>query len=59
VVSEGQRAARLRAIGLEIADLIPKELIEGPHAVLGAALTKKGASPSLLILTDEAFIPGN
>jgi CHAT domain len=57
MVSEGQQAARLRAIGLEIADLIPKELLEGPHAALGAALTKKGAGPSLLILTDEAFIP--
>jgi hypothetical protein len=40
VVSEEQQAARLRAIGLEIPDLIPKELLEGPHAALGAALMK-------------------
>jgi CHAT domain len=57
MVSRERRAARLRAIGLEIADLIPKELLEGPQAALGTALAKKGAGPSLLILTDEAFIP--
>src|SRR5262249_58274934 len=53
IASEEQRAAVLRAIGLEIADLIPKELLAG----LGMALAKKGAGPSLLIVTDEAFIP--
>ncbi|MCK1480745.1 CHAT domain-containing protein [Bradyrhizobium sp. 197] len=55
--SEEQRAGRLRNIGLDIAALIPKELLDGNDAVLRAALTKKGAGPSILILTDDAFIP--
>lgn len=48
-------ARELSALGLEIAGVIPKELIDGEHALLGQTLQKR--SPSILILTDETYIP--
>lgn len=47
--------SELLAFGLEIGELIPKELLEGENALLGELLQKR--SPSILILTDEPYIP--
>jgi CHAT domain-containing protein len=47
--------SELLALGLEIGELIPKELLEGENWLLGESLQKR--SPSILILTDEPYIP--
>jgi hypothetical protein len=45
----------LFALGETVASLLPKELIGGEDTLLTAVLNK--TSPTILILTDEAFIP--
>jgi CHAT domain/NB-ARC domain len=54
---EGQAAANLRAIGMDIADCFPNELVGGPDSLLGGLMKTRGLIPSILILTDEAYVP--
>jgi hypothetical protein len=54
---ESQALGQLRALGSEIADSLPAELFSDSASLLGALLTRKGNAPSLLILTDDAYVP--
>lgn len=48
--------AELLGLGKDIADVIPKGMVAGDKALLTQSL-KKRTPPSILILTDEAFVP--
>jgi hypothetical protein len=54
---EGRAVEKLRAVGMDISECIPTELSEGTDAPLGGLLSRSGPPPSVLILTDEAYVP--
>lgn len=54
---DGRGVEILRAVGMDISECIPKELFDRTNALLGGLLGRSGPPPSVLILTDEAYIP--